>query len=179
MTPDPGRTIVLWCPDWPIFAVCREQGLDAAAPIVLTEHGLVFACSPAARRDGVARGLKLREAQYCSPGLVVLDYDTALDLRVFEPVVRRVEAAVPGVQLIRPGTLAMRARGPARYYGGEEAAAAALLETVAELGVPGARVGIADGPFAAEQAARAAHEAAVAIVPPGASAAFILSLIHI
>ena len=164
MTADPGRTIVLWCPDWPIFAVCREQGLDAAAPIALTEHGLVFACSPAARRDGVARGLKLREAQYRSPGLVVLDYDTALDLRVFEPVVRRVEAAVPGVQLIRPGTLAMRARGPARYYGGEEAAAAALLETVAELGVPGARVGIADGPFAAEQAARAAREAAVAIV---------------
>ena len=176
MTADPGRTIVLWCPDWPIFAVCREQGLDAAAPIALTEHGLVFACSPAARRDGVARGLKLREAQYRSPGLVVLDYDTALDLRVFEPVVRRVEAAVPGVQLIRPGTLAMRARGPARYYGGEEAAAAALLETVAELGVPGARVGIADGPFAAEQAARAAHEAAVAIVPPGASAAFIAPL---
>ena len=29
MTADPGRTIVLWCPDWPILAVCREQGLDA------------------------------------------------------------------------------------------------------------------------------------------------------
>ena len=176
MSADPGRTIVLWCPDWPILAVCREQSLDPAAPIALTEVGLVFACSPAARRDGVARGLKLREAQYRSPGLTVLDYDAALDMRVFEPVVRRVEATVPGVQLIRPGTLAMRARGPARYYGGEEAAAAALLETVAELGVPGARVGIADGPFAAEQAARAARESAVAIVPPGASAAFIAPL---
>jgi protein ImuB len=154
MTVDPGRTIVLWCPDWPILAVCRELGLDPEAPLALTESGLVFACSAAARRDGVARGLKLREAQYRSPALAVLDYDIALDARVFEPVVRRVEATVPGVQLIRPGTLAMRARGPARYYGGEEAAAAALLETV---GVPGARVGIADGPFAAEQAARAAR----------------------
>ena len=176
MSVDTGRTIVLWCPDWPILAVCREQSLDSGAPIALTEAGLVFACSPAARRDGVARGLKLREAQYRSPGLMVLDYDAALDMRVFEPVVRRVEATVPGVQLIRPGTLAMRARGPARYYGGEDEAAAALLETVSELGVPGARVGIADGPFAAEQAARAARESAVAIVPPGASAAFIAPL---
>ncbi len=176
MTADPGRAIVLWCPDWPIHAVCREHGLDAEAPIALTESGLVFACSPAARRDGVARGLKLREAQYRSPGLTVLDYDGALDMRVFEPVVRLVEATVPGVQLIRPGTLAMRARGPARYYGGEDAAAAALLATVAELEVSGARVGIADGPFAAEQAARAARESPVGIVAPGASAEFIAPL---
>jgi protein ImuB len=177
MTADSGRTIVLWCPDWPILAVCREHGLDADAPLALVEAGLVYACSPTARRDGVVRGLKLREAQYRSPGLTVLDYDVALDVRVFEPVVRRVEATVPGVQLVRPGTLAMRARGPARYYGGEAAAAAALLETVAELGVPGARVGVADGPFAAEQAARAARgPSSVEIVPHGASAAFIAPL---
>jgi protein ImuB len=176
MTADLGRTIVLWCPDWPVLAACREAGLDPASPIALTDAGLVFACSAAARRDGVARGLKLREAQYRSPGLILLDYDADLDARVFEPVVRGVEATVPGVQLIRPGTLAMRARGPARYYGGEDAAASALLATVAELGVPGARVGIADGPFAAEQAARAARESPVMIIEPGASAAFIAPL---
>jgi protein ImuB len=176
MISDPGRTIVLWCPDWPVFAACREAGLDPAASVALTESGLVFACSAAARRDGVARGLKLREAQYRSPGLILLDYDAALDARVFEPVVRAVEATVPGVQLVRPGTLAMRARGPARYYGGEDAAAAALLATVAQLGVDGARVGVADGPFAAEQAARAARESPVRIIEPGASAAFIAPL---
>ena len=128
---DPTRTIVLWCPDWPVFAACRESGLDPEAPVALTEGGQIYACSAAARRDGVVRGLKLREAQYRSPGLTLLDYDASLDVRVFEPVVRRVEETVPGVQLIRPGTLAMRARGPARYYGGEEAAARALLGTVA------------------------------------------------
>ena len=88
MSADPARTIVLWCPDWPVFAACRELGLDPAAPIALTEGGLVFACSAAARRDGVVRGLKLREAQYRSPGVTVLDYDAALDARMFEPVVR-------------------------------------------------------------------------------------------
>ena len=35
MTVDPGRTIVLWCPDWPILAVCREHGLEADAPLAL------------------------------------------------------------------------------------------------------------------------------------------------
>ncbi|WP_157009164.1 DNA polymerase Y family protein [Agromyces laixinhei] len=182
---DPTRTIVLWCPDWPVFAACRESGLDPAAPVALTEGGQIFACSAAARSDGVVRGLKLREAQYRSPALTLLDYDASLDVRVFEPVVRRVEETVPGVQLVRPGTLAMRARGPARYYGGEDAAARALLGTVAALGVIGARVGVADGPFAAEQAARAigaagiadaAGESPVGIVEPGASAAFIAPL---
>lgn len=179
MITDPTRTIVLWCPDWPVFAACREAGIDPASPVALTQGGQVFACSAAARRDGVVRGVKLREAQYRSPGLILLDYDASLDVRVFEPVVRRVEETVPGVQLIRPGTLAMRARGPARYYGGEDAAARALLDTVAGLGVAGARVGVADGPFAAEQAARAAGtagESPVGIVAPGASAAFIAPL---
>ncbi|MFC9918743.1 DNA polymerase Y family protein [Agromyces binzhouensis] len=186
------RTIVLWCPDWPVLAACREHGIDPALPVALTESGLVHSCSPAARRDGVTRGLRLREAQYRSTALAVLEYDAALDHRAFEPVVRGVEAIVPGVQVLRPGTLAMRARGPVRYYGGEDAAARALLEAAAGLGITGARVGVADGPFAAEQAARAAGAVrtpgvadaagvpaapgAVLAVPPGESARFLAPL---
>lgn len=174
---------MLWYPDWPIRAARREAGLDEGMPIALIAQGLVFACSAEARRHGVARGLKLREAQLRSPGLLVLDYDAELDVRVFEPVVRRVEQTVPGVQVVRPGTLAIRARGPARYYGSERAAASALLATLDELGLVGARVGIADGPFAAEQAARVGVAGAdagagdgVHVVDPGASAAFIAPL---
>jgi len=189
------RTIVLWCPDWPVLAACREHGIDPALPVALTEKGLVHSCSPAARRDGVTRGLRLREAQYRSTALTVLEYDAALDHRAFEPVVRGVEAIVPGVQVLRPGALAMRARGPVRYYGGEDAAARALLDAAAALGIAGARVGIADGPFAAEQAARAAGAAGavgtagaanaadatgtpqrVLAVPPGGSAGFLAPL---
>lgn len=170
------RTIVLWCPDWPVLAASREAGIDAGLPLALVESGAIHSCSAAARRDGVTRGLKLREAQYRSPELVVLPYDQALDVRAFEPVVRRVEQVVPAVQLLRPGTLAMRARGPVRYYGGESAAARALLDTVAELELPGARVGIADGPFAAEQAARATLRSPIGIVAPGDSAEFLAPL---
>ena len=101
------------------------------------------------------RGLRVREAQARCPELVVQPYDDALDHRAFEPVIRAVEAAVPGVEVLRPGTLALRARGPARYYGGERAAAATLAGIAADHGAPAVRAGVADTPFAAEQAARA------------------------
>lgn len=77
---------------------------------------------------------------------------------MFEPVIRRIEAVTPGVQVVRPGTLALRVRGPARFYGGERAAARALLHEVANAGVTHANVGCADGVFAAEQAARYAAQ---------------------
>ncbi|WP_127793434.1 DNA polymerase Y family protein [Agromyces sp. LHK192] len=172
----PVRTIVLWCPDWPVFAAAEEAGVEASAPVALTSGGLVYACSAAARGEGVVRGIRLREAQLRCPHLVVLPYDAALDARAFEPVVRRIEETVPGLQLIRPGTLAMRARGPVRYYGGEHAAAEALLRTAASAGVPLARIGVADGPFAAEQAARATRTSPVGVVAAGASAEFLAPL---
>jgi protein ImuB len=98
--------------------------------------------------------LRLREAQARCSSLLVVPHDDQLDIRLFEPIVMGLEQLVPGVQVIRPGVCAMRSRGPSRYYGGEERAADALLRLLEELGVPDARIGIADGPFAAEQAAR-------------------------
>jgi protein ImuB len=195
------RTIVLWCPDWPVTAATQVAGIGTDVPLALIDKGLVFACSLAARRDGVKRGLKLREAQYRCTDLVVLPYDPVQDARAFEHVITRIEETTPGVQLIRPGTCAIRARGPNRYYGGEVQAADALIRCLEELGIEGARVGIADGPFAAEQAARstaahsttapntaahsttarttAAHSAAgeaVRVVPPGDSPRFLAPL---
>ena len=186
-TPAPlTRTIVLWCPDWPVTAARHGQGLGPEIPLALIDKGLVFACSVPARREGVRRGLKLREAQYRCTDLVVFPYDPVLDSRAFEPVITRIEEVVPGVQLLRPGTCAIRARGPSRYYGGEAQAAAALIRCLGDLGVPDVRVGIADGPFGAEQAARTAKggaepegagpQAAVQIVPPGDSPRFLAPL---
>src|SRR5680860_214190 len=110
-------------------------GVPPDAPLALIEKGLVYACSPSARRQGVRRGLKLREAQYRCTELLLLPYDPVLDSRAFEPVISGIEDVTPGVQLLRPGTCVIRARGPSRYYGGEEQAAAALLRCVDELGV--------------------------------------------
>ncbi|RNE66464.1 DNA polymerase Y family protein [Cryobacterium tepidiphilum] len=171
------RTIVFWCPDWPVVAAGQAAGHATEVPLALIDRGLVFACSAAARRDGVRRGLRVREAQYRCTGLVVAPYDPVQDSRAFEPVISRIEEITPGVQVVRPGTCAIRSRGPSRYYGGEEQAAEAVIRCLLELGIEGARIGIADGPFAAEQAARATVPGApVHVVPPGGSPAFLAPL---
>ncbi len=89
---------------------------------------------------------------------------------LFEQVLTAVTAFCPGVEAVEPGVCAFGARGPARYFGGETALARRVIAAVADLGVP-ARVGVADGLFAAQLAARAARP--VLIVPPGRTAEFL------
>ena len=170
------RVFVFWCPDWPVVAAARSAGLTLGEPVALFDRSLVYACSAAARADGVRRGLKIREAQSRCAALTVLPYDPALDARSFEPVLEAVEAMMPGVQVLRPGIGALRAQGPARYYGSEGEAAERLLAELDELGIPDVRIGIADGPFAAEQAARSSGPTRIRIVPPGGSGAFLAPL---
>lgn len=169
------RALVVWCPDWPIQAAAREAGLTASAPIALIEKGFVHACSATARADGVRRGLRVREAQSRCPSLVVQPYNPAQDARHFEPVLQALTAGVPTVQVVRPGVVVARAQGPARYYGGEQAAADAVVRQLAGQ-VVDVRVGVADGAFTAEQAARRAAPGCAVVVPPGGAAAFLAPL---
>jgi protein ImuB len=126
--------------------------------------------------QGVSRGLKLREAQARCPSLLVEPWRPDDDARAFEPVLVGLEELVTGIQPLRPGVCALRARGPAAYYGNEEEAALWLLDRLDELGVPDARVGVADGVFTAEQAARMPGPQRIRIVPAGGAAAFLAPL---
>jgi protein ImuB len=162
------RTLLIWCPDWPVVAVELTEGISAHGPIAVLEAGRVLACSPAARAEGVVPGLRKREAESRCPGLAVVIHDPDRDARAFEPVVAAVEQVVAGVAVLRPGACAVAVRGPARYFGSEERAAERIVEQVAqECGVE-ARAGIADGSFAAELAARTGR-----IVAPGQTPEFL------
>ena len=159
-SPPPPRTVVVWCPDWPVTAAGLEPGVPGA--VVFANR--VVACSAAARASGVRRGLRRREAQARCPELVVVEHDPARDARAFEPVVAAVEAFTPQVAILRPGACAMAARGPARCFGGEETLAHRVASAVGH----GCRVGVADGIFAAGLAARRS-----VLVAPGGSPAFL------
>jgi protein ImuB len=74
------------------------------------------------------------------------------------------------VEVTRPGLCALGVRGPARYFGGEEALAGQLTAALAGRGF-GCRIGIADGLFAAELAARDGR--AGMVVPPGGTPRFL------
>ena len=191
------RTLVVWCPDWPVVAV----GGGAGGPLAVLAANRVVACSASARAEGVVRGLRRRQAEARCPGLVVVEHDRGRDARAFEPVAAAVETFAPRVEIQRPGVCAVATRGPSRYFGGDAALAARIAEAVDDglpAGAPSCRVGVADGRFAAERAARAApaggretavagRETAVAaggappgsggwlVVPPGESRSFLSS----
>jgi protein ImuB len=176
MTASTARVMVIWLPDWPIIAARRSLEIADEQPIALIDRGVVFACSPEARAAGVRRGLLVREAQLRCPELLVAAYDALVDARAFEPVVELIEELVPGVRILRPGLCAVRARGPARFYGGERQAASKLRDSLAQ-GVTTVRVGIADSVFAAEQAAlRSTDSEPVHIVDPGRTPVFLAPL---
>ena len=156
MSAAPGvRTLMVWCPDWPVVAAEIVDGVPASGAVVVLHGNRVLACSEAARADGVRRGLRRREAQSRCPQLVVVEHDPGRDARAFEPVVAAVEEVAVGVEVIRAGACAVAARGPVRYFGGEESAAERIVEQIAQDCAVESQVGIADGVFAAGLAARA------------------------
>jgi protein ImuB len=162
--------MVTWCPDWPV--VVAEQPMTT--PVAVLAKGQVLACSPAARVEGVRRGMRRRDAQSRCPELVLVDHQPDAEARAFEKVLSAIEELTPGVAPLRPGLCALRV--PPRYYGGERESAAVLAEHLVGLGVWDVRAGIADGLFAAEQAARRALMQDVCIIAPGGSRAFLADL---
>lgn len=173
------RLLVLHVPDWAVRAQAHEHRVPETEPVALIAAGVVTACTAAARAQGVRLGMRQREAQGRCPGLRVEREQPAIAARAFEPVLAVLDEALPGWHPLTPGTAAIRARGPARYYGGELAAARTVLGLAAGVGATGARAGVADGLFAAELAARSADGAAgdgVRIVPAGGAGAFLAPL---
>lgn len=168
--PDP-RVLAVWSPDWPVTAAARAAHVPADRPAAVLHANRVLACSATARRHGVRRGLRRREAQARCPDLVVLAPDQGRDARLFEPVVAAVEALAPGVEVVRPGLLVLPARGPVGWFGGERAAVERLIDQVALHAGTECQIGVADGMFAAELAARRGRG-----VPPGRSAEFLAPL---
>ncbi len=163
--------MLVWCPDWPVVAAEIVDGIPAGLPVAVMHANRVVASSAAARAEGVRRGLRKRDAQSRCPQLVVMDHDQGRDMRAYEPVVAAVEQLAAGVAVLRPGVCAFAARGPVRYFGGEEAAAERIVEQIAtECGVE-AQIGVADGAFAALLAARAGK-----LIGPGETAGFLAEL---
>jgi protein ImuB len=171
------RVLCIWCPAWAVVTACRGDPSLVGAPVAVVERGacglVVRAASAEARAEGVTVGLRRREAEARCGGLVVLDADVPAEARAFEAVARAMEPITPAIVLERPGVLTFPTRGPARYFGGDDALAARVLDAVTEVGVPSARVGIADGAFAARLAARVAGSGNARVIEPGGSRTFL------
>ncbi|MET8676104.1 DNA polymerase Y family protein [Streptomyces sp. NPDC004647] len=151
-------------PHWPIVA----SGAAPEEPLAITSAGRIADCSTPARAAGVRRGMRIRQAQSRLEGLRLRERDMQEETRAFEPLVQRIETDItPRLEIIRPGLLALPAKGPARYWGGEHNLAERLTTTAAVIHLD-VTVGAADTVFAAALAARRAH-----LVPEGTTRAFL------
>jgi len=160
------RTLVIWCPDWPTVTALKERSLPVTTPAVVLAGNKVLSCTQSARVEGVRIGQRRREAESHCPNLSVFKADGERDARMFEAIATAVEEIAPGVEILRPGMIACPARGPARYFGSEQAAAERLADAVEAMDVE-CRIGAADMLPVAVLAARQST-----FVPPGGSAAF-------
>ncbi|HEX2901885.1 MAG TPA: DNA polymerase Y family protein [Jatrophihabitans sp.] len=169
----PPRMAAIWCPDWPVTTARAGTTLAPDDPVAVITGNRVVACSYRARQLGIRRGLRRREAQGRCPELVLIPRNQAAEARAFEPILAAIETIAPGVELDRPGLAAIGIRGPVKYFGSETAVLHALTRAIAaQGGAEGqALIGVADGAFAAEQAARRG-----CIVPAGGSADFLAPL---
>ena len=122
----PVRVVTVWCPDWPIVAA----GVRADAAAMVLHANRVVARSPVAAAAGVAIGQRRRSAQQACPEVELLDHDPDRDARAFEPVVRVISRFAPRLEVVEPGWLCLGARGPSRYFGGDDALARQLVEAV-------------------------------------------------
>ncbi|MFT4199565.1 DNA polymerase Y family protein [Gordonia sp. (in: high G+C Gram-positive bacteria)] len=163
------RILALWAPDWPAVAAAAERDLPPDVPIAVLQANRVIACSAPARRMGIRRGMRKRQAQSNCPELVVVADDPDRDGRLFAPVVTAVTEVLPWTEVLRPGLVAAPASG-LRYFGSEENLAAAVVESVADVGAE-VQVGVADQMFTAVLAARREL-----FVPPGGDAEFLSPL---
>lgn len=153
------RRLSLWIPDWPIASLSFELPPGAAGAVA---HGERIGCaSMRARAMGVRAGMRVATARYLCPELIVLERDEEREGRAFEAVLDAFDSVAAGVVALRPGAAWAPARGAARWHGGEEGAARALVEAVSESTGMEAFVGVAEGPLASFAAARLQR-----IVPP-------------
>lgn len=188
--PSGERTLAVWCPDWPVVAHRTAQARGWAAPgstlvppdgpVAVLASGRVLAASWEARREGVARGQRRREAEARCGGLVAVAADPTLEARAFEEVARAIEEVAPRLALERPGVCSLPTRGPSRYFGGDVALARLILDRARTTGATGAigvgrdaRVGVADSAFAARLAARRAASGEAVVLEPGTTPAFL------
>ena len=169
MDAPPVRTVTVWCPEWPVVAARVPDDRPAA----VFHANRVVSCTASATAVGVHHNQRRRAAQAACPELEVIHHDPDRDAREFEPVVRALADIAPRIEIVEPGWASVVARGPSRYFGGDEALADHLVETISPL-APVA-VGVADGRSAATIAARVAArtDRRAIVVEPGGSAEFV------
>lgn len=163
--------LVVTFPYWPLIAA----GIGPDVPAAVVEANRVTFLSPAAAYEGIALGMRRREAEGRCPTLVLVPSDSTRDAREFERVMMALEAVTPTIEIINPGTCMFVMESCVRFFGGEQVVTGLAHAAVAKAaGNAGFGMGVADGLFAAGLAGlQSFRTAEPVVVPPGSTRDFL------
>ena len=162
----------MWYPDWQLL----RSGVspDSPAQAIDPDDRVVAVNSPAAA-TGIRVGMRRREAEGICPIVVSTRSDPGAETAAFEAVMESVEVVIPRVEIVTAGLLFAPVAGAVAYYGDEQIVLDAVCQELVSSGFPQFRIGLANGPFAAQRAAEAATEDDPVLVVQD-DAAFLASL---
>lgn len=170
----------LLVPDFPIQVELLGSPELRQRPVVIGgrphEGGSVYACSPAARRNGVLNGMPLRQAEQLSPEALFLPTDAEGYRSAHRELLRCLEAFSPLRQTLSPGQVCLEASGLEGLYGPDRKLAERLCFDIRERCGLLAKVGLAANRFTAATAAGLAALGGSVVVPAGDEAAFLSPL---
>ena len=161
------RVAALWFPDWPVQAAILDADDALREPVAIAAQHRIKVCSQAARRAGVRRGMRVRNALALAPELTVVDDNPDRDGRMFAALAGSLDDVAASVEVLRPGLVAVDLQAAARFHGDEDTALEMLLDAAQRSGIE-AFVGAADELATAVIATRSSQ-----LVAPGASAQFL------
>ena len=159
------RVAALWFPDWPVQAA----GLYHQPAAVAAQHR-VAVCNESARRAGVRRDMRVRQAQAVCPELVMIDNNPDRDGAVFAALAAGLDDVASSVEVLRPGLAVVDVAAAGRFHGGEDVAVEKIIDAAARQGTD-MTIGVADELATACIAAR--HRGTGTIVKAGGSREFL------
>ena len=161
------RVAALWFPDWPVQAAKLEAEDTLEEPIAIAAQHRIKVCSQEARRAGVRRGMRVRNAQAVAPELTVVEDNPERDGRTFSALAGSLDDVAASVEVLRPGLVVADLAAAAKFHGDEDTALEMLLDAAARHGID-VMAGAADEIATAVIATRSSH-----VVAAGESAQFL------
>ena len=180
------RIACLFVPDFRLQIAMQQLGEEPCGGLALVDpedgRRLIVAASPAARLDGVKRGMSAIAAGSIAPELVVREVDLVALAAAHRALERAVRSVTPTFETTGGGVVYAAFDGLERSYRqeGEGGFLDELQLAAQRLGLP-ARVGMAGTRFAARAAAilqgkLPAFGSTPVLIPPGEEAAFLAPL---
>ena len=137
------------------------------------EGGTVYACSPAAQRDGIQYGMSLRQAEQLSPQAAFLPLSTEKYEQAQKDLLEVLSPYSPFRETKALGKIYLDASGLENLYGSDQELVARIMISVKDELNLLPQIGLAANKFTAETAARLADPGGIQVVPVGTERTFL------